>query len=112
MHFPFFFSSKERRRTERHRCKKDVSLTILVRPKLQKYKVKVYEVSQGGIGFLMETPLELNTVVALQRIMYSPRVSWLRSGKVIHATQQGERWLIGCELSPPFTEAEIASLTS
>lgn len=88
-----------------------VTLTILVRPKMRKYQVVVHDVSPTGIGFLADVELHPGTVLALQRLIYQPGQSWIRSGRVLQATPQSDKWLVGCELSPPFSEEEMAALT-
>jgi hypothetical protein len=105
-------SYSDRRGCERLPCQQYVALTILIRPKMQKFEVTVHDVSHTGIGFLLDAPLKVGTVLALQRRIYVPGQSWIRSGKVTHATQLGDKWLMGCELSPPFSQAELASLSS
>ena len=100
----------ERRDSGREACHKFVPLTILVRPQMQKYQVEVVNAGIRGMAFLMDEPLNAGTVLALQRQIRIPGLSWIRSGKVTHATQRGEKWLIGCELTPPFSREELESL--
>jgi len=107
---PFWFAPKDRR-GECLRCRKGVSVTILVRPQMTKLQVTIHNVSADGIGLLMEAPLAPGTVLALQRL-YSPTQSWIRSGKVTRSTQQGASWHVACDLSPPFSEEEMAALVS
>jgi len=100
----------ERRDSLREDCTKFVSLTILVRPKMQKFQVVVVNAGIRGMAFLMDEPLPTGAVLALQHQIRIPGQSWIRSGKVTHATQHGEKWLIGCELTPPFSKEELESL--
>jgi PilZ domain len=100
----------ERRAGSRHTCEQPNALTILVRPKMQKYKVTVFDISATGISFLLEVALPEGTVLALQRQILIPGQSWIRSGKVMHASQRGDKWLIGCELTPPFSVDELSAL--
>src|SRR5262245_10577956 len=100
----------ERRTSKRQRCQPFVSLTILVRPKMQKYQVTIHDVCHTCLGFLADVPLQPGTVLALQRQIYAPGLSWIRSGKVTHATPHGEKWLVGCVLSPPFSDSELTGM--
>jgi len=100
----------ERRSESRHTCVKAHQLTILVRPKMTKHQVVIVDVSATGIAFLNDEPLESGTVVALQRQIMMPNQSWIRSGKVSHAKRQGDQWLIGCMLSPPFSAEELKAM--
>ncbi len=87
-----------------------LQLTILVRPGMRKYQVSAADISNFGIGFLMDESLPLGSVLAVQQHVLIPGRSWIRSGKVIHATPRGDRWLIGCEVSPPFSKQELEVL--
>lgn len=100
----------ERRNGPREDCDQSVSLTILVRPQMRKYQVVVVNAGIRGLAFLMDEPLQTGAVLALQRQIRIPGQSWIRSGKVTHSTQRGEKWLIGCELTPPFSREELESL--
>ncbi len=100
----------DRRDSRRVDCSKYVPLTILVRPKMRKHQVLVVNAGIRGIAFLLDEPLAAGAVLALQRQIPIPGKSWIRSGKVTHATQNGDRWLIGCELTPPFSKEELDSL--
>jgi len=70
----------------------------------------MWEVSPAGISFLYDAPLEPDTVVALQVRAGLPGLSRVRTARVIHATEQGGSWRIGCQVSPPFSERELESL--
>ena len=100
----------ERREGGRVVCQQFVSLTILVRPKMQKFQVEVVDLAPNGVGFLLDQPLLAGTVLALQRVIYVPGQSWIRSGKVMHSSPREDKWLIGCEVSPPFTGEELKAM--
>jgi hypothetical protein len=100
----------ERREGSRVVCEQFVSLTILVRPKMQKFQVEVVDLAPQGVGFLLDQPLIAGTVLALQRVLYVPGQSWIRSGKVMHSSPREDKWLIGCEVSPPFSGEELRAM--
>jgi PilZ domain len=99
---------KERRAHERHNCTRIVPLTILVRPKMQRYQIVPTDISQTGLSFLLNAPIQVGAVFAIQRHVLIPGQSWVRSGKVTHCSARGDQWQLGCELTPPFSEEELA----
>jgi PilZ domain len=107
---PNEIAAMERREAKRHTCAKAYKMTVLVRPTMTKHQVIIVDVSATGIAFLIDEPLESGTVVALQRQLMLPNKSWIRSGKVSHAKRKGDQWLIGCVLTPPFSEDELKNL--
>jgi PilZ domain len=100
----------ERRDGSRYTCEDFNNLTILVRSRMQKHQVVVFNISATGIAFIMDVPLKPGEVVAFQRYILAPGQSWIRSGKVNQATKRGDKWLIGCELTPPFSAEELNAI--
>jgi len=107
---PTEITAMEHREASRHACSKTYQLTILVRPKMTKHQVVLVDVSATGIAFLIDEPLKPGTVLAMARRIMKPNQSWIRSGKVSHVKPQGDQWLIGCLLSPPFSADELHRL--
>jgi hypothetical protein len=98
----------ERRTHERHPCTRTIALTILVRPKMQRFQIFPTDISRAGLAFMLHVPLPVGAVFAVQRHVLMPNQSWVRSGKVIHCAARGDQWYIGCELTPPFSDEELA----
>ncbi len=100
----------ERRATSRQRCACGSFALFIIRPSFQCFRVPLWDVSPAGISFLHDVPLKPDTVVALQVRAGLPGLSRVRTARVIHATEQGGQWRIGCQVSPPFSERELESL--
>jgi hypothetical protein len=77
---------------------------------MRRYQVTLHNVSPNGVGFYVDEPLAVGTVLGLQRAVRSHTGSWVRSGRVVHCTLAGDRYLVGCMLSPAFTEDELQAL--
>jgi hypothetical protein len=57
--------------------------------------------SETGIGFLQDQPLEAGTCLLL-RLKHSDGTKITRDAVVVHATQQADgTWCIGCKFSEP-----------
>jgi hypothetical protein len=69
------------------------------------------DVGPDGISFLAERPLRPWSVLALQVLCSAPAASRMRVARVAHCAA-GEKggWRVGCEVTPPFSGEEIASL--
>jgi hypothetical protein len=69
------------------------------------------DIGADGIGFLAERPLRPGSVLALQVLRGAPSTSLTRVARVIHcAPREGGGWRVGCQVSPPFSPEEVASL--
>jgi hypothetical protein len=68
-------------------------------------------VSPGGISFLSAVPLRPGSVLGLQLLWGLPSASRMRVARVTHCASGEEGgWRVGCEVSPPFSPEEVASL--
>jgi hypothetical protein len=101
---------RERRSEPRRRCRGRGFALFVIRPSLRCFRVPVRDASTYGISFLHDRPLEVGTILALQLGAGMPAASWVRTARVVHATPQGEEWLIGCRVSPPLSVGELESL--
>jgi hypothetical protein len=85
---------------------------VLIRPGLQELTAHALNVSAGGIGLLLDHPLEVGTVLAFVLGRDRLRASGLRSARVVHATlRRPGQWLIGCRLSAPLSTAALLALS-
>jgi hypothetical protein len=101
----------ERRREPRRPCPAQPLLRYVVRPGLEARWGHALDVSAHGIGFLAAEPLRPGDVLAIQLRGGTPGASRVRVARVARCTPAGAgRWHVGCEVSPPFSPAEIASL--
>ena len=74
----------EGRTQKRYRCREQKLVRVAVRPTFHSFSALVHDVSSGGIGFLLQSPLELGTVMALQLKGGPPGTSLVRTAKVVH----------------------------
>jgi hypothetical protein len=100
----------ERRAHPHILCGKGTVIYLAERPHFSSVRSLVRDVSRGGIAFFFNRSLEPGTVLALQLRGRLPGTSCIRSAKVIHATKGLGCWVIGCQVSPPFSDEEIESL--
>jgi hypothetical protein len=101
----------ERRREPRRPCPSQPLLRYVVRPGLESRWGHALDVSARGIGFLTGEPLRAGAVLALQLRGGAPGASRVRVARVARCTPAvAGRWHVGCEVSPPFSGEEVASL--
>lgn len=103
-------SRREHRSHPRRRGRGKTFALFIIRPSLQCFRVTLWDASTHGISFLHDAPLERGTLLALQLRAGMPGSSRVRTAHVAHATRQGEKWLIGCRISPPLSDIELESL--
>jgi hypothetical protein len=64
------------------------------------------DIGPEGIGFLAERPLRPGSVLAIQVLEGAPSASLTRVARVVHcAPADAGRWLVGCQVCPPFRPA-------
>ncbi len=101
----------ERRRWPRRACRPGPVLCYVPWPDALGRLARAVDLSPGGIGFLAEGPLRPGSVLALQALSGAPTASRTRVARVARcAGREKGGWRVGCEVSPPFTGEEIASL--
>ncbi len=100
----------ERRRQPRHSCGTARVIHLAIRPSFRAVRAIVSNVSAGGLGLTFNRALDPGTVLAVQVRGRRLGVSLVRVARVVHATQAGGHWRIGCTISPPFSPEELQSL--
>jgi hypothetical protein len=103
-------SGQENRSQPRRRSRGKAFALFTIPPNRNCFRVLVRDASQSGISFLHDSPLEPETILALQFGAGLPGASWVRVAQVAHVTPRGQGWLIGCRISPPFSERELESI--
>lgn len=74
----------EGRKQKRYRCREQQLVRVAVKPTFHSFSALVHDVSSNGIGFLLQTPMEIGTVLALQLKGGQPGTSLVRTAKVVH----------------------------
>jgi hypothetical protein len=100
----------ERRSASRRRLRRYTFVRFIVRPHYQGYQVLLGDISPWGLSLLHHAPLEPGTVIALQVRGSLRGMSLVRTARVAHAVPYRGGWRIGCRVSPPFSEEELAGL--
>jgi hypothetical protein len=103
--------SGERRRWRRRVCRPAPVLCYVPWPDSLGRLGRVVDISPEGIGFLADGPLRPGSVLGLQLLWGLPSASQTRVARVAHcACGEEGGWRFGCEVTPPFSGEEIASL--
>lgn len=103
--------AEEKKSQQRRLCLNQHKLTILVRPRMEKFQVLLREISVNEVLIHVHSPLEAGSVLAMQRIVPYPGTSWIRSGKVQEVlSQEDGSALVSCSMSPPFSKEELDAL--
>src|SRR6516162_2904315 len=88
----------ERRATVRFFCSLDAFCLSRQTTGEACHEVRVQDISQTGVGLILDQPLESGTIVGIEmgyRLWRRPRVLMAR---VVHATAKPDgSWLVGCE---------------
>ena len=128
----------EDRCQQRYPCRPGTIVHLAVRPRFRSFPALVRDVSSCGLGLLLDRPLEIGTMMALQLCGGRPGTSMIRQAQVVHVRRHlpvknapwmkrkpllqsllslltpeaGEEyiWLIGCSLTPPLSPDELRSL--
>jgi hypothetical protein len=104
---------KEHRSLPRSCSRHRPALRLLTRPGLRRYSALVRDVSQRGIGLLLQQSLEPGTMVVIELPRRHTGFSGILSGQVRHATLQADGcWLVGCSLTRSLSEEELNCLLS
>ena len=103
---------KNRRAYQRRRCERLHTVRLLARPDLQSFWAMVHDVDPQGLGLVLAHPLDEGAVLAVHlRGARRDGLSCVLSGRVRHCTRwTGGEWLVGCKLSRPLTDEELAAL--
>ena len=101
----------ERRRSPRRPCPVSSPLSYVPWPGSLGRLGHAVSVSSEGVRFLAEGPLRPGSILGLQLLWGLPSASRTRVARVAHCAAGEEgRWEVGCEVSPPFSPEEVASL--
>ena len=63
-----------------------------------------------GLAFLAAEPVGCGSALALRLEDGPPGSSVIRTGRVSHCFRVPGGWRVGCEVSPPFSPAELTAL--
>jgi hypothetical protein len=101
----------ERRSTERFYSNRKPPVRFIARPSLVSHRAFVRDVSETGLGLIVDQPFEIGTVLAIQLRSASAGASYILAGKVVHLTPHLDGiWVLGCSLSRRLTDEEIFAL--
>jgi PilZ domain len=101
----------ERRRSPRRACRPAPAVCYVPWPDSLGRLGRAVDISPEGIGFLADRPLRPWSVLALQVLCGAPSASRTRVARVAHCAGGEEGgWRVGCEVTPPFSADEVASL--
>jgi hypothetical protein len=101
----------ERRREPRRPCPSRPLLRYVLRPGLLARWGHALTFAGRGIAFLAAEPVGCGAVLALRVEEGPPGGSVIRTGRVTHCGPVAGGWRVGCEVSPPFSPAELAALS-
>jgi hypothetical protein len=100
----------ERRREPRRPCPSRPLLRYVLRPGLRARWGYALDFTGRGLAFLAAEPVGCGSVLALRVEDGRPGGSIIRTGRVAHCGPVPGGWRIGCDVSPPFSPAELAAL--
>jgi hypothetical protein len=104
-------ASAERRRSPRRLCRPQRVLSYVPWPGALGRLGHALDISTQGLSFVAERPLGPGAVLTLQVLWGAPSASRTRVARVAYCDCEEEgRWRVGCQVSPPFSLAEVASL--
>jgi hypothetical protein len=76
-------------------------------------QARVRNLSRSGVGLVVDRHWEPGTTLSIGLPLGPEGAALLRPARVIHATAlPGGRFLIGCSLDTPLTDAEMQALTT
>lgn len=103
--------AEERRSMERYICQRKTIVRVLARPGLQAFPAVVRDISELGIGLLVDQPCKPGTLLALRLRSRGARFSGVLAATVKHATLMPDgNWLLGCLLARNLTDDEVLGL--
>jgi hypothetical protein len=83
------------RTQKRHRCREEKVVRLAIKPTFQNFSALLHDLSHNGIGFLLQDPLEVGTVLATQLRGGAKGTSVVRTAKVVHV-----RWHLPVKSAP------------
>lgn len=101
----------DRRMLERYPCNRRPAVRVLARPSFQPHHAVVRDISIRSIGLILDRPLEIGTILAIQLRTKHVGFSGILSARVEHSTQMADgTWHLGCTLARSLTDDEVFSL--
>jgi PilZ domain len=83
---------------------------MLVRPSFQPQRAIVRDVSRRSIGLYVACGLPVGSRLALQLRGTDRGDGSILCANVVQSVGRSEGWTVGCELSRPLSDSELASL--
>jgi hypothetical protein len=74
----------EGRTQKRYRCREEQVVRLALKPTFHNFSALVHDLSRNGIGFLLQEPLDIGSVLALQLRGGQKGTSLVRTAKVVH----------------------------
>jgi hypothetical protein len=100
----------DQRNTVRHLCSWPIAIQVLSDPAWQRVRVQIRDVSVAGVGLLSVKPLDVGTRLALEW-NFGPPDQWKTlPARVVHATPDGDRFLIGCRFDTPLGPDDLDTI--
>ncbi len=98
----------ERRSCGRYHYRRQPIVRFLVRPNFQPGRGFLRDLSRHGLALLLTRPLDPGTVLFVQLRGGRRGVTHTQLARVVHAAEQSPgRWLVGCELTCPLSDAQL-----
>jgi hypothetical protein len=99
----------ERRAVVRYLCDQEISYYT---PSARlRHWARVRNISTGGVGLLLNAPIEPGTALAIEMKTMDPATSLTLPARVVHATkQEGGSWIMGCKFLKRPTEKNLLPL--
>jgi len=74
------------------------------------WPARVRDLSSGSIGLLLTRRFEPGTLLVIELEKKSQSMSHTLVGRVVHATQTGGSWMLGCTLANKIAEDDLQAL--
>ena len=99
----------ERRAVVRYLC--DQEATYYALPHCRRRWARVRNISMGGIGLILDAPMEPSTALVIEMKTLDSATSLTLVARVVHATKQEEgSWIIGCKFLTRPREKDLLRL--
>jgi hypothetical protein len=101
-------SGPARRATVRHPHGRMTFGEIIALPANTPILFKVKDISLGGLGLIAQQPVLKGAFLAVK--LEGPNYARTLRARVVHVTQQGKTWLLGCVLIDKLNRDELRDL--
>ncbi len=99
-----------RRVSIRHPSSNDADATIGRRRRSPFQKVRIHDVSEGGIALVLKQPPPIGKCLFLQLTNRILEFSFDMAAEVRHVTPLKSGWIVGLQFDQPMTPEELAGL--